>query len=233
MVSPNNYQGTGLTSQRARDRLVERLRKQGVRNEKVLEVIRTTPRHFFMDEAMDRYAYDDAALPIGHQQTISQPYTVARMTEEMLLTNPRKILEVGTGSGYQAAVLAQLVSAVYTVERIGDLLRQTRERFTSLNLKNILIKHGDGSLGWPEYAPFDGIIVTAAFPTIPSALLSQLAVGGRLIMPLGQGKAVHAFHSHAERGGSQLLTVITHTPDGFVEKCLEKVTFVPLCSGVI
>ncbi|HZV38024.1 MAG TPA: protein-L-isoaspartate(D-aspartate) O-methyltransferase, partial [Pseudoxanthomonas sp.] len=155
--------GLGMTSQRVRDRLVQRLRDNGIANENVLNAIRTVPRHLFIDEALASRAYEDTALPIGHSQTISQPWVVARMTEALLQNSPKKVLEVGTGSGYQAAVLAVLGMEVYTVERIGDLLRQARKRFRTLGL-NVRTKHDDGRAGWPEHAPFDAIIVTAAAP---------------------------------------------------------------------
>ncbi|TNF35055.1 MAG: protein-L-isoaspartate(D-aspartate) O-methyltransferase, partial [Gammaproteobacteria bacterium] len=175
-----------MTSQRTRDRLVERLREKGIRNEKVLEVMRTLPRHLFVDEALGHRAYEDSSLPIGHGQTISQPFMVARMTEILLSRGvPDKVLEVGTGSGYQAAVLARLVPRVYSVERIVALQTQARERYRLLNINNISLKHSDGSWGWPAVAPFPAIIVTAAPEEVPQSLLEQLAVGGIMVIPVG------------------------------------------------
>jgi protein-L-isoaspartate(D-aspartate) O-methyltransferase len=217
--------GVGMTSQRVRDRLVERLRDGsanggGIRDERVLNAIRTVPRHLFVDEALATRAYEDTALPIGHSQTISQPWVVARMTEALLLNSPKKVLEVGTGSGYQAAVLAALGLEVYTVERIGDLLRQARKRLRQLGM-NVRSKHDDGRAGWPEHAPYDGILVTAAAPALVSALVEQLAVGGNLIAPVG-GAA------------SQSLIMLSKQADGSVtETTLAPVVFVPLLSGTL
>jgi protein-L-isoaspartate(D-aspartate) O-methyltransferase len=210
--------GTGMTSQRVRDRLVERLRENGIRNENVLNAIRTVPRHLFVDEALATRAYEDTALPIGHGQTISQPWVVARMTEALLENSPKKVLEVGTGSGYQAAVLAALGMEVYTVERIGDLLRQARKRFRTLGL-NVRSKHDDGRVGWPEHAPFDAIIVTAAAPALVEALVDQLKPGASLVAPVG-GAA------------TQSLVKLTKREDGGVDEAtLAAVAFVPLLSG--
>ena len=179
--------GSGLTSQRVRDRLVERLREAGIRDERVLNAIRTVPRHLFVDEALAMRAYEDTALPIGHGQTISQPWVVARMTEALFEDGvPGKVLEIGTGSGYQAAILAALGLEVHTVERIGELLRTARKRFRQLGL-NVRSKHDDGRIGWPENGPFDAIIVTAAAPALVDALTDQLAAGGTLIAPLLSG----------------------------------------------
>ena len=173
--------GLGMTSQRVRDRLIERLRagspqNPGIADERVLNAIRTVPRHLFIDEAFASRAYEDTALPIGHGQTISQPWVVARMTESLFLdgAQPSKVLEIGTGSGYQGAILAALGLQVYTVERIGELLRTARKRFRTLGL-NVRSKHDDGRIGWPELAPFDAIIVTAAAPALVEALTAQLA----------------------------------------------------------
>lgn len=207
-----------MTSQRTRDRLIERLREKGIRNEQVLEVIRRTPRHLFVDEALSSRAYEDTALPIGFNQTISQPYIVARMTEILLATNPQKVLEIGTGSAYQAAVLAQLVPKVYTVERILALVPLARQRLRELNLRNVNLKQSDGTWGWPQQAPFDAILVTAAPAEIPKALLDQLADGGRLVIPVGAGSA-------------QTLAVITRRGDQFDRENVESVTFVPLVGG--
>ena len=171
--------GMGMTSQRVRDRLIDRLRANGIVDERVLNAIRTVPRHQFVDEALATRAYEDTALPIGHGQTISQPWVVAKMTEALLETAPKRVLEIGTGSGYQGAVLAALGLEVFTVERIGELLRTARKRFRNLGL-HVRSKHDDGRIGWPEEAPFDGIIVTAAAPALVDALSEQLAPGGTL-----------------------------------------------------
>jgi protein-L-isoaspartate(D-aspartate) O-methyltransferase len=210
--------GIGMTSQRTRDRLVERLREKGIRSLRVLETIRAVPRHLFVDEALASRAYEDTALPIGHGQTISQPYIVARMTELLIEHGPRKVLEIGTGSGYQTAVLAQLVESVHTTERIDPLLTQARARFRRLGYRNIRPRHSDGTWGWPESQPFDAIIVTAGGAEIPESLLTQLAVGGVLIMPVGG------------RDG-QVLTRVTRTEDVFERVDLEPVNFVPLIGG--
>ena len=210
--------GIGMTSQRTRDRLVARLRSEGVRNEAVLDVIRNTPRHLFVDEALSSRAYEDTALPIGYNQTISQPYIVAVMTELVIANTPKKVLEVGTGSGYQAAVLAQLVEKIYTVERIAPLASQARQRFRQLGLRNIRASHSDGTVGLPEFAPFDAIIVTAAAESVPEELLQQLAPGGRLVIPVG-GRDF------------QVLKVITRHEDSFESEDREAVVFVPLLKG--
>lgn len=217
--------GMGMTSQRVRDRLIERLRDNGIRDERVLNAVRTVPRHLFVDEALAARAYEDNALPIGHGQTISQPWVVARMTEALFERDPgdpplQKVLEIGTGSGYQAAILAALGLEVYTVERIGDLLRTARKRFRSLGL-NIRSKHDDGRVGWPEYAPYDGVIVTAAAPALVDALTEQLAVGGVLIAPVGAS-------------GGQSLVKLRKRSDGEIERSdLASVVFVPLLSGLV
>ena len=219
--------GIGMTGQRARDRLVERLRNGGtlqrplppIGDERVLNAIRTVPRHQFVDEALAARAYEDDALPIGHGQTISQPWVVARMTEALLETAPKKVLEVGTGSGYQAAVLAALGPDVFTVERIGDLLRTARKRFRALGL-HVRSKHDDGRIGWPEEAPFDAIIVTAAGPALVDALVDQLAPGGTLVAPVGGS-------------GGQSLLRLRKREDGSIEPAdLGPVIFVPLLSGM-
>ncbi|RNF82575.1 protein-L-isoaspartate(D-aspartate) O-methyltransferase [Montanilutibacter psychrotolerans] len=212
--------GSGLTSQRVRDRLVERLRDHGIADERVLNAIRTVPRHLFVDEALAMRAYEDTALPIGHGQTISQPWVVARMTESLLQTQPSKVLEIGTGSGYQAAILAALGLEVHTVERIGELLRVARKRFRQLGM-NIRSKHDDGRIGWPENGPFDAIIVTAAAPALVDALTAQLAPGGSLIAPVGGSS-------------SQSLVRLLKDADGNVsQQVLAPVVFVPLLSGLI
>lgn len=210
--------GIGMTSQRTRDRLVERLREEGIRNLRVLETIRGVPRHLFVDEALASRAYEDTALPIGHGQTISQPYIVARMTELVMERSPRKVLEIGTGSGYQAAVLSHLVETVYTTERIEPLLSQARARFRRLGYRNIRARHSDGTWGCPDVQPFDAIIVTAGGAEIPEALLTQLAVGGVLVMPVGG------------RSG-QVLTRIQRTEEVYERVDLEPVNFVPLIGG--
>jgi protein-L-isoaspartate(D-aspartate) O-methyltransferase len=210
--------GIGMTSQRTRDRLVERLRADGVRNLEVLEVIRKTPRHLFVDEALASRAYEDTALPIGYGQTISQPYIVARMTEQVLQVAPRVVLEVGTGSGYQAAILSRLVEKIYSTERIEGLATLARQRYRQLGYRNIRVQHSDGSWGWPQFGPFDAIVVTAGAAEIPAALLEQLKVGGRLVMPIGD--RMH-----------QVLVSVTRTPTVFERVDLEPVVFVPLVGG--
>ena len=213
-------QGIGMTSQGTRNRLVQRLRDKGIKDEKVLQAIATIPRHEFVDEALSSRAYEDTALPIGLSQTISQPWVVAKMTEALLDGGaPRKVLEVGTGSGYQAAILASLVPEVFTVERIEELLKLARRRFHKLRLSNIYSRYADGHLGWPSQAPFDGIIVTAAATGIPSELILQLRIGGVLIAPV-------------ERGGMQRLLAIRRTEEGFDEEDLGGVIFVPMLSGL-
>jgi protein-L-isoaspartate(D-aspartate) O-methyltransferase len=214
-------QGQGMTSQRARDRLVERLRSEGgIRDERVLQALRSLPRHLFIDEALASRAYEDTALPIGKGQTISQPWVVARMTEALIEAGmPKRVLEIGTGSGYQGAVLATLGIEVYTVERIDELLRIARRRFRNLGL-NLRTKHDDGRMGWPEHAPFDGIIVTAAGATLDPALLAQLGEGGTLVAPVGGASA-------------QNLLRLRKTPDGIVQEDLGKVVFVPLVPGIL
>ena len=213
-------QGIGMTSARTRDRLVSRLRTQGIGSEDVLQQIRNVPRHLFVDEALASRAYEDTALPIGHGQTISQPYVVARMTEALLdgFTG-EKVLEIGTGCGYQTAVLAPLVKRIYSVERIPELLRKTRQRLRDLNIYNVQFWPGDGWQGWPKYAPYDGIIVAAAAPVLPEKLLEQLAPGGRLVMPVGPS-------------GRQELALVTRHDDHFEQQSLGAVSFVPLVPGI-
>lgn len=213
------HRGIGMTSQRTRDRLIRRLQERGISNVSVLEVIRNTPRHIFIDEALASRAYDDTALPIGHGQTISQPFVVALMTQTLLRHGvPQRVLEIGTGSGYQAAVLAQLVKEVFTVERIEALIPTARRRFQDLRLRNIRIKHGDGTSGWPELAPFDAILATAAPEGVPSALLQQLAVGGQLLLPVGG----------ADR---QALMLVTRNENDYTNETLDEVIFVPMRAG--
>ncbi|MDQ3617497.1 MAG: protein-L-isoaspartate(D-aspartate) O-methyltransferase [Pseudomonadota bacterium] len=217
--------GSGMTSQRVRDRLVERLRGNGIVDERVLNAIRTIPRHLFVDEALATRAYEDTALPIGHGQTISQPWVVARMTEALLETQPGhtppvKVLEIGTGSGYQAAVLAVLGLEVHTVERIGDLLRSARKRFRQLGL-NVRSKHDDGRIGWADNGPFDAIIVTAGAPALVDALTAQLAPGGTLIAPVGGASSQSLLRLHKDAEGN------------ITQQALAPVVFVPLLSGLI
>ena len=215
-----NQRGIGMTSQRTRDRLIMRLKEQGIDSADVLSVMKDLPRHLFVDEALASRAYEDTALPIGHGQTISQPFIVAKMTEVLLQGSPKKkVLEVGTGSGYQTAVLSRLVERVFSVERISPLQNQARERFYQLKLNNIKLKHSDGSWGWEDNAPYDGIIVTCAPEEVPQELLKQLAPGGRLVIPVG--------------GKEQSLRVIDRNGNTFEETELEAVSFVPLLSGQI
>jgi protein-L-isoaspartate(D-aspartate) O-methyltransferase len=211
--------GIGMTSARTRDRLVQRLREQGIANLAVLDRIRNVPRHIFVDEALGSRAYEDTALPIGFGQTISQPYIVARMTEALLAGGPAdKVLEVGTGCGYQSAVLAPLVTQLYTIERIEPLLARARERLKELGIRNVRFRHGDGTLGWKAQAPFDGILVAAAPLTVPEPLLRQLKVGGRLIVPLGPE-------------GEQQLVRLTRREQRVEREQLGPVAFVPLLAG--
>ena len=216
-MTSRDVNGIGMTSQRTRNRLAERLQAKGIIDHKVLAAIRRTPRHLFVDEALGSRAYEDTALPIGHRQTISQPYIVALMTEALLAKGePRKVLEIGTGSGYQAAVLSQLLEQVYTVERIRELSMQARARLRKLGVKNVHFKLADGTWGWPEYAPFDAIMVTAAPQELPEPLLQQLAVGGRMIIPVGR------------ETGLQELLLVTRTADRYTQESLAGVSFVPL-----
>lgn len=213
------HSGIGMTSLRTRDRLIARLREEGISNPAVLEAIREVPRHLFVDEALASRAYEDTALPIGFGQTISQPYIVALMTEAVLADGtPEKVLEVGTGSGYQAAVLSRLVPKVYSVERHSKLLQRTRQLFRELRIYNIKTHLSDGSWGWPGHAPYDAIVVTAAPLEVPQALLEQLADGGRLVIPVG------------DRGGQEL-RVIRRNGYRFEESHLAWVSFVPLVPG--
>ncbi len=211
--------GIGMTSQRTRERLIERLYEEGLSTPHVLEVIRRTPRHLFVDEALAHRAYEDTALPIGHNQTISQPYMVGRMTELLLAAGPLdKVLEIGTGSGYQTAVLAQLVERVFSVERIQALQDRAKERLAELNIRNVVFRWGDGWEGWPALAPYNAIIVTAAAAEVPQALLEQLAPGGRLVIPVGAGDV-------------QELLLITREEQGYTRHVLDAVRFVPLLNG--
>jgi protein-L-isoaspartate(D-aspartate) O-methyltransferase len=212
--------GLGMTSQRARDRLIDRLKAEGIADRRILDVLARLPRHLFIEEALASRAYEDTALPIGLGQTISQPWVVARMTEALIEPKiPAKVLEIGTGSGYQAAVLAALCGNVYTVERIEELLRDARRRFRKLNIANIRSKHDDGKLGWPEHAPFDAIMLTAAGEYVDDALFAQLAPDGVLVAPVGPP-------------GSQRLLRYRNDGKGWVADMLGHVSFVPLLGGI-
>ena len=216
-----NLAGIGMTSQRTRDRLVQRLVEQGIESQDVLDVMRTTPRHIFLDEALAHRAYEDSSLPIGYQQTLSQPYIVARMTELLLAGGPlKRVLEIGTGSGFQTTVLAQLVDQVYSVERIKPLQEKARKRLRLLGARNVHLKHADGGFGWPQKGPFDGIITTAAPEKIPADLIDQLAEGGRLVLPVGDSR-------------SQDLWLVEKTEAGVKQSRIESAFFVPLKSGLI
>jgi len=223
-VRSSSRAGVGMTSPRSRDRLVRRLIDAGITDQRVLDTLRRVPRHLFVDEALASHAYEDSALPIGHGQTISQPYTVARMTEALLSGGAcATVLEIGTGSGFQTAVLASLVRRVYSVERVSALWQRADARLRALHLRNVRLRHGDGNLGWPEYAPFDGILITAAASGVPRLLAEQLAPGGRMVLPI-------------EHGGKQMLLRLTRastrTRAGFRHELLEPVTFVPLLGGI-
>ncbi len=209
-------EGIGMTSARTRERLVERLRKKGIRSEEVLDRIRNVPRHLFVDEALASRAYEDTALPIGLGQTISQPWVVARMTEALVAGfEGKSVLEIGTGCGYQTAVLAPLVKQIYSVERIPEILRRTRQRLRQLDIYNVQFKPGDGWEGWPKYAPYDGIIVTAAADKMPERLLAQLAPGGRMVLPIGPP-------------GMQELLIVTRRQEHYEQVSIGAVSFVPL-----
>jgi protein-L-isoaspartate(D-aspartate) O-methyltransferase len=212
--------GIGMTSARTRERLVQRLLEQGITDQRVLDRIRTVPRHLFMDEALSIRAYEDTALPIGFGQTISQPYVVARMTEALLAAGPtRKVLEIGTGCGYQTAVLSPLVEEMYSIERIAPLLARARRTLRELRVRNVNFRHDDGNVGWPARAPYDGILLTAAPHAVPPALFDQLSVGGRLIAPVGPE-------------GRQELFLYTKGEARTERKSLGAVSFVPLLSGL-
>lgn len=214
--------GIGMTSQRTRKRLVQRLYEEGLADTQVLDVILRTPRHLFVDEALAHRAYEDTALPIGHNQTISQPYMVGRMTELLLAAGPLdKVLEIGTGCGYQTAVLAQLVERVFTVERIQALQERAKERLQQLNIRNVVYRWADGWTGWNALAPYNGILVTAAASEVPLALLEQLAPGGRMVIPVGGEQ------------DEQRLYLIENTGQGFIRNELDPVRFVPLLSGAL
>ncbi|GAB4169984.1 MAG: protein-L-isoaspartate(D-aspartate) O-methyltransferase [Wenzhouxiangellaceae bacterium] len=216
----HSSRGIGMTSERTRTRLVDTLRAEGIEHPDVLAAIRATPRHLFVDEALSSRAYENSALPIGRGQTISQPYVVARMTEAALAAPSRgKVLEIGTGSGYQAAVLSMLFDQVFSVERIGELARLARQRFHALKIRNVFVRHADGLLGWPSQAPFDAIVVTAG-GQLPETLFEQLAPGGVLVAPVGQP------------GTPQRLMRYTRRDDGVDAEDLGGVIFVPLLPGL-
>jgi protein-L-isoaspartate(D-aspartate) O-methyltransferase len=216
-----DLKGEGMTSQRARDRLAATLKEGGIRDPRVIEVIRNLPRHHFIDQALHSRAYENDALPIGHGQTISQPWVVARMTEALIEFGiPQKVLEIGTGSGYQAAVLAALVPQVFTVERIEALLRQARRRFRQLGLTNLRSRYDDGKLGWPDEAPFDAIILTAAGDTIPTRILDQLSPTGVLVAPVGSPSRQTLIRMRGDGQGD------------FIQEELGAVSFVPLLGGI-
>lgn len=220
-MSTNPFAGIGMTSQRTRDRLIQRLADNGICDQRVLEVMRMLPRHLFIDEALSHRAYEDTALPIGYNQTISQPYIVARMTEALLNGGePQRVLEIGTGSGYQTAVLACLVGTVYSVERIKPLQDKARARMRELKLRNVHFKHADGGFGWPEKGPFDAIICAAAPEQVPPELLAQLAIGGRMVIPVG--------------GEEQQLRLVERiSEESCQQQTLEGVRFVPMLAGSI
>ncbi|AOU98176.1 protein-L-isoaspartate O-methyltransferase [Acidihalobacter yilgarnensis] len=218
-LTTDSLSGIGMTSQRTRDRMVERLRTQGIQNASVLRIMAATPRHLFVDEALATRAYEDTALPIGFGQTLSQPYVVARMTELLLEAGmPTSVLEIGTGSGYQAAVLAQLVPRVYTVERIGALAQRARRLLDGVGFRNIQFKLDDGHMGWLEQGPYEAILLTAAPGEIPESLLQQLTPGGRLLAPVGAGERQH-------------LVMVTREGNIFVHRTLDAVSFVPMRAG--
>ena len=210
--------GIGMTSQRTRDRMVQRLREQGIKDEVVLGAMNAIPRHIFVDEALSIRAYEDVSLPIGYGQTISQPYIVARMTEILRSGNPLgRVLEIGTGCGYQTSVLSRVAQEVYSVERISPLLMKARGNLRELRTRNVKVKHADGHYGLPDLAPFDGIIVTAGATHIPNELLQQLSVGGRMVIPVGAQE--------------QTLVLVERLPEEFRQTKLEAVKFVPLLGG--
>lgn len=217
----NSQIGIGMTSTRTRDRLVERLRNKGIRDPRVLQAIGSVPRYLFVDEALSSRAYEDSALPIGHGQTISQPYVVARITAAAIAgERPHKVLEIGSGCGYQAAVLAVLVPNVYGVERIRPLLARSRKRFLELGIHNVSLHHGDGYEGWADHAPYDAIVVSAAIEAVPEALFAQLGDRGRLIAPVGPP-------------GGQRLILFRKTPEGIEEERLDAVIFVGFRRGTV
>lgn len=220
-LPPSALKGEGMTSQRARDRLAATLKETGIQDARVIDVIRNLPRHHFIDQALHSRAYENTALPIGHGQTISQPWVVARMTEALLeFGMPHKVLEIGTGSGYQAAVLSALVPQVYTVERIEELLRQARRRFRQLGITNLRSRYDDGKLGWPDEGPFDAVILTAAGDAIPHAILDQMTPTGVLVAPVGSPSSQTLIRMRGDGHGD------------FVQEELGPVSFVPLLGGI-
>lgn len=222
-MEPEKLTGIGMTSQRTRDRMMQRLRDQGIDSIAVLDLMRSTPRHIFLDEALAQRAYEDSALPIGYQQTLSQPYIVARMTELLFQNGPRaRILEIGTGSGYQTAILASMpgVERVFSLERIQPLQEKARQRLRLLKIYNVNLRLADGGLGWPDQGPFDGILAAAAPQEIPPELIAQLADGGRLVIPVGDGR-------------EQQLVVVDRVGDELVQNAIEPVRFVPLLGGTV
>lgn len=220
-----DLEGVGMTSRRTRNRLVARLRKAGIADERVLDAIASIPRHIFVDEALAHRAYEDSALPIGHGQTISQPYVVAAMTRALLGEGPqadggpRRVLEIGTGCGYQTAILASLVDRVFTMERIGSLLERARDRLGVLGIRNVRFRHADGNLGWREEAPFDAVLVTAGATHVPDAVMEQVADGATLVIPVGNGDV-------------QALKRLQRVGDAWRQETLEHVRFVPMLRGV-
>jgi protein-L-isoaspartate(D-aspartate) O-methyltransferase len=224
-MSSFDLNGIGMTSRRTRDRLIERLRDKGISDQRVLETMRMLPRHIFVDEALAHRAYEDIALPIGFNQTISQPYIVALMTQVLFSDGESEVkresvLEIGTGSGYQASVLSHMAKRVYTVERISGLIDYAKSRFKALKIRNIRVKHDDGNMGWEQQGPFDAIMVTAGAPDVPDALVDQLNVGGRIVIPVGQGE-------------SQSLLIIDKTRQGLQQMNIADVRFVPLLRGTV
>lgn len=221
-MNVRDVDGIGMTSRRTRDRMIQRLLEQGIQHPDVLRVMANTPRHWFLDEALSHRAYEDTALPIGQGQTLSQPYIVARMTELLLENHAglQKVLEIGTGSGYQTAVLAQLVTRVWTLERIRALQTKARERLSQLKLYNVQYRHADGGLGWKDYVPYDGIILTAAPRDVPEELLKQLAPDGVLVLPVGPESAQHLMVVKREGGSEQ-----------YRRRNVEAVRFVPMLPG--
>ena len=213
------FAGIGMTSERTRNRLIEQIRKMGVTDSKVLQVMQSLPRHVFVDEALASRAYENTALPIGYKQTISQPYIVGLMTQTLLNRPRATVLEIGTGCGYQTAILAPLCDKVVSIERIVKLHRKARDRLYDLGVRNVVFRHGDGFAGMADYAPYDGIMAAAVSEDVPPELIDQLAEGGRIVMPVG-------------RGDSQVLMVIDKTPNGLVRQEVEAVKFVPRLAGL-
>jgi protein-L-isoaspartate(D-aspartate) O-methyltransferase len=220
-LSDRNHRGIGMTSQRTRDRLIQRLQQQGIKNEQVLDVMRRVPRHLFVDEALAHRAYEDTALPIGYGQTISQPFIVAYMTQLLLEDgNASSVLEIGTGCGYQTAVLASIFPQVYSVERIEALHQQAKKRLAEFEIYNVQLRHTDGIEGWPNLTyRFERIMMTAACSEIPEALAAQLTPGGIMVLPF-------------DNGVDQTMTRLTRSSEGLVSEALEKVVFVPLLPGL-